>query len=166
MKGITLIGMPTSGKSTVCNLLAKKLGWPVYDIDRLIEEKEGIPIAKVIKQKGRDYVIKLEAESVLELNLENTILAPGGSIIYGKNCHGHISRQSRVIWLDVPIEAIQERLADDPNNERGIIGLEDSGLMKLFVERVPKYKALADIKVETADKTPEVVAQEILEKVN
>lgn len=165
MKGITLIGMPTAGKSTVGRLLAEKLNWPIYDIDRVMEEKEGMPIAKVIKQKGRDYVTKLEAESVLELDLKDTILAPGGSIIYGEACHDHIRRHSHVIWLELPLESIQERLANDPDNERGIIGLEDNGLDKLFAERTPKYEVLADIRIKAEGKTPETVAQEILRQV-
>lgn len=163
MKGITLIGMPAVGKSTVGHLLAKRLKWPVYDLDVLIVEKENTPISTIIKQKGRQYVTNLEAEYTLKLDLENAIFAPGGSIVYGEKCHKYIKEHSNVIWLKAPIKVIEERLAYDPDNNRGVIGLEDGGLKKLFEERTKKYRSLADIDISIDGKTAEAVAEEILE---
>lgn len=161
MKGITLIGMPASGKSTISQLLAEKLGWPVYDIDKIMEEKKSMPITQIISENGQEYIKKFEAQCVSELDLKNVILSPGGSIIYGKSCHGHMKKWTNIVWLDVPLADIEKRLASDPNNERGIVGLKN-GLESLFIARRPAYEKLADLRIDAAGKTSEAVATEIL----
>lgn len=163
MKGITLIGMPASGKSTIGRLLAQELKWPIYDIDKMMEEKEGVKLAKLIKQKGRDYVARLESKTIRGLQLENVILSTPGSIVYNDQvCHDYIKEFTRVIWLKVRLAVVQERLADDLTNKRGVIGLEDGGLKNLFNERNPGYEKLADIKLDTDGQAPETVAKKIL----
>lgn len=163
MKGITLIGMPASGKSTIGRLLAKKLDWPMYDIDLVMEEKKSAPIAQILRENGQEFIKKFEAQCVLELELEDAILSPGGSIIYGKECHEHMARHTHIVYLEAPIGLIEERLLSDPENKRGIVGLEN-GLEKLFLERKPMYEELAQITIQVADKDAESIAREILRR--
>src|SRR3989344_3115357 len=162
MKGITLIGMPAAGKATVGRELAERLSWPIYDIDDIMEAKEGVTPAEITKQKGRDYTIRLESQSVAELDLHDSVLATPGSIIYATDCHQQLRDQTHIVWLNVSLGALEERLAYDPNNTRGIIGLEDGGLEKLFKERKPLYQSLGQITIDPGSKDPETIATEIM----
>jgi len=67
-----------------------------------------------------------------------------------------------VIWLKNSLPTIQARLADDPDNKRGIIGLNENGLEKLFTERMPLYAAWADHTIESDDKSVSEIASEVL----
>ncbi len=166
MKGITLIGMPAVGKATVGRVLAKKLAWSVYDIDDIMAEKEGRSPGETTKLKGRNYTIKLESQSVAELDLRDSVLATPGSIIYATDCHKQLRDQTHIVWLDVALAVIKERLAYDPSNTRGVIGLEDGGLEKLFEERKPLYEKLAHVKINADKKNPEAICEEIIAKLN
>jgi shikimate kinase len=158
--------MPAAGKATVGRALAEKLGWPVYDIDDIMEAKEGKQSSAVQAEKGRDYVINLEAVSVNELDLSDSVLATPGSIIYATDCLDHMREQTHIVWLDVAVEVIKERLAYDPDNTRGVIGLKAGGLEQLFEERRPLYAKLAEIVINPEGMSPDMVADEIIARTN
>ena len=81
---ITLIGMPASGKSTVGVLLAKRLGFSFVDVDILIQEKEKRLLKEIIADVGDDGFMEIENRVNAELEVERSVIAPGGSVIYGK----------------------------------------------------------------------------------
>ena len=94
---LILIGLPTSGKSTVGVILAKALGYEFTDIDLLIQKKEGKKLSKIMEEKGVDGFLSLEEEVACSLSCSRTVIAPGGSVIYGEKAMEHLRSLGRVI---------------------------------------------------------------------
>lgn len=140
---ITLIGMPGSGKSTVGKALAQRLGYSFVDIDKLIEEKELLPLQDILDKLGDEKFLELEEEVVLGLNgLYNSIISPGGSIVYMEKAMKHLGNNSTIVYLDVPLQVIKGRLSASP--KRGIVrgSVED-----VFAERSKLYQKYADFTI-------------------
>ena len=72
---IILIGMPSSGKSTVGVILAKTLGKAFIDTDLLIQQREGKTLQEIINEKGNDYFHRVEEAVLLGVEAENTVIA-------------------------------------------------------------------------------------------
>ena len=79
---IILIGMPSSGKSTVGVILAKTLGKAFIDTDLLIQQREGKTLQEIIDENGNDYFHMVEEAVLLGVEAENTVIATGGSAVY------------------------------------------------------------------------------------
>src|SRR3989344_8595530 len=110
MNGITLIGMPGSGKSTVGKILAEKLSYQFIDLDKLILEKEGKSHDRILAEKGEQALKKTEERLTLELNIAKTIFAPGGSIVYSYPAMEKLAKESQIFYLYLPLEEIKKRL--------------------------------------------------------
>ena len=83
-KNITLIGMPGAGKSTVGVVVAKLLCKTFIDADLVIQGKEGKRLYKIIEEIGNEKFLKLENDTLLHLNVHNSVISTGGSAIFGK----------------------------------------------------------------------------------
>ena len=79
---ITLIGMPASGKSTIGVLLAKRLGYSFVDVDIVIQEQEKRLLKEIIEDEGLDGFLEVENRANATLDVEKSVIAPGGSVIY------------------------------------------------------------------------------------
>ncbi len=126
IQSITLIGMPTSGKSTIGKILAEKLGYNFIDLDDLIKEKTGKSYDEILEQDGEKKLLDLENKYTLELDFENLdiIFSPGGSIIYSPEAMEKIKKETKIIYIELP--------------------LKERGLKKLFEERDLFYRDFAD----------------------
>ena len=87
---ITLVGMPASGKSTIGVLLAKRLGYSFVDVDIVIQEKTGQLLKEIIAERGTEGFLKVEEAVNAELETERSVIAPGGSVIYGPKAMEHL----------------------------------------------------------------------------
>ncbi|MBI3046256.1 MAG: AAA family ATPase [Candidatus Harrisonbacteria bacterium] len=139
MKGITLIGMPGSGKSTIGKLLAKKLGCKFVDLDILIKEKENRGHEEILEKDGGAELLRLENLYTLDLDLENTVFSPGGSIVYSLPAMRKLQKETNIIYLKLPLLEIENRLGGKIDS-RGIVGFKEKGIKKLFRERDILYK--------------------------
>ncbi len=146
MKNIVLIGMPGVGKSTVGVVLAKVLGYDFLDSDLVIQKKDGRRIHEIIEQEGTEQFIALEDQVNASINVENSIIATGGSAVFGHHAMEHLSKNGIVVYLSVPYEVLVERLGD--LNERGVVTRPGQTLLDVYNERCPLYKKYADIKVD------------------
>jgi len=81
--------MPGSGKSTYGVVLAKRLGYKFVDTDLVIQEKYNKLLWEIIDEEGLDSFLKKEEEANMSINCENTVIAPGGSVIYGAGAMEH-----------------------------------------------------------------------------
>lgn len=149
---ITLIGMPASGKSTVGVLLAKRIGYSFVDVDIVIQEQEGRLLKEIIEQEGTDGFLKVEDRVNRNLDVQRSVIAPGGSVIYGEQAMEHLKEISTVIYLRLSYEAVEERLGD--LKDRGVALKDGMTLRDLYDERVPLYERYADITVDETGKTP------------
>lgn len=156
---VVLIGMPGVGKSTVGVILAKIMGYQFIDADLLIQEQEGKLLREIIEEVGTDGFIQVENRVNASIEAEHTIIATGGSVIYGEEAMEHLREIGTVVYLSVAFETLQERLADVKG--RGVVLKDGQTLFDLYEERTPLYEKYADIVVsedqltveETVEKT-------------
>ena len=110
-KNLTLTGMMGAGKSTIGKILAKRLGYTFIDVDKLIEEKEGLPINLIFRNKGEKYFRKIESENTLmKLKEDSAVISLGGGAFLNNIVRKSVKKFSVSFWLDVPIEKLTKRL--------------------------------------------------------
>lgn len=143
---LVLLGMPGSGKSTVGVLLAKRLGMRFVDTDLLIQEQEGRLLSEIIQEEGLDRFIEIENQVNSSVEAENSVIAPGGSAIYGKEAMEHFKNIGEVIYLKLSYRSIARRLGD--LTKRGVVFRPGQTLKALYKERCPLYEKYADYTVE------------------
>ncbi|WP_313578790.1 shikimate kinase [Lacrimispora sp.] len=146
LNNITLIGMPASGKSTVGVLLAKRLGYSFVDVDIVIQEQEGRLLKEIIEKEGQDGFLAVENRINAGLNVRHSVIAPGGSVIYGKEAMEHLKEISTVVYLKLSYESVEERLGNLV--DRGVVLKDGMTLKDLYEERVPYYEKYADITID------------------
>ncbi len=145
MKNIILIGMPGAGKSTVGVVLAKKLGYAFVDADLVIQSREGKLLHEIIAERGVEGFWRVEESVGESMEASRTVIATGGSAVYGPKAMAHYKQIGTVVYLSLPLDEIRERLGD--LNERGVTLREGQDLAGLYEERVPLYEGYADYTV-------------------
>ena len=143
---IILIGMPASGKSTAGVVLAKMLGYAFLDSDLLIQQSTGKLLYQIINEAGQDSFRAIENEVNASLSCQNTVVATGGSAIYGQEAMEHLRQIGTVVYLQVPFDVLQTRLGPDFNT-RGISMQTGQTLADLYAERCPLYQKYAHVTV-------------------
>lgn len=155
-RNYTLIGMPASGKSTVGVLLAKRLGFSFVDVDIVIQEKEKRLLKEIIAQEGIDGFMAVENRINASLDADHSVIAPGGSVIYGKEAMEHLREISTIVYLKLSYEDVKKRLGNLV--DRGVVLKDGMTLLDLYNERVPYYERYADI---TVDETGQTVGETV-----
>jgi shikimate kinase len=163
--GITLIGMPGSGKSTIGKRLAKELNKDYADLDLLIEIETGRPHQQVLATQGSDAFLELEEKIVLNLSLKNKVFATSGSIIYSGPAMEKIINETIVFYLKIDKKILENRLGNLVK-KRGIVGLEEHGFDKLFELRSALYEKYADITIDTFKLTKGKIIKKIKEELD
>ena len=156
---ITMIGMPSSGKSTVGVLLAKRLGFSFVDVDIVIQEKEGRLLKEIIADEGMDGFLKAEDRINAGLDVKMSVIAPGGSVIYGEKAMKHLKEISEVVYLKMSYEEMEKRIGNVV--DRGVALKPGFTLRDLYNERVPYYDRYADIVIDEEGKTPGQTVDEL-----
>lgn len=153
LKNIVLIGMPGAGKSTVGVLLAKSMLMNFCDTDLLIQNTTGKSLCDIIKDDGIEAFIKLEETIISGYEFCNSVVATGGSAVYGENAMKKLRENGVVVYLKVTPDELNRRV----NNihTRGIAMKDGTTLAELYEERAPLYEKYADVTIECDGKTPE-----------
>lgn len=159
MNNVILIGMPGSGKSTIGVVLAKILGYEFLDSDLVIQKMEKRRLSEIIESEGSDGFLKIENSVNCSLNPEQTVIATGGSAIYGTEAMKHLEQIGTIIYLKLEYEELERRLGDLKN--RGVVLKEGQTLLDLYQERVPLYEKYAHITVDEKGKDIQDIAIEI-----
>lgn len=150
-RNFTLIGMPASGKSTVGVLLAKRLGYSFVDVDIVIQEREKRLLKEIIAQEGTDGFMAVENRVNASLDVDRSVIAPGGSVIYGREAMEHLKEISTIVYLKLNYEDVERRLGNLV--DRGVVLKDGMTLLDLYNERVPYYEKYADITVNETGQT-------------
>lgn len=159
MENIILIGMPGVGKSTIGVVLAKKLGFSFVDSDLLIQKREKRLLHTIIEEEGLDEFNRIENEVNASISCTHSVIATGGSAIYGRQAMEHLQEIGTVIYLELPYEELVERLGD--LQERGVAMRKGQTLEKLMEERKPLYEKYADITISCHEKSIREIVLEI-----
>ncbi len=143
---ITLIGMPGAGKSTVGVVLAKVMGYRFVDSDLEIQNQTGKLLHELITEHGDEGFLKIENQVNAGLSVTRSVIATGGSAVYGREAMEHLRRISTVVYLKLSYEALQERLGD--LRRRGVVLKPGQTLKNLLKERAPLYEEYAHVIVD------------------
>ena len=157
---IILIGMPASGKSTVGVILAKILGYNFVDADIVIQENEGRKLSEIIETEGIDGFIDVENRINAGIETQKTVIATGGSVVYGKEAMDHYKNIGKVVYLKVDMDTLTKRLNDV--KQRGVVMRDGQSLISLYNERTILYDRYADITVDEKDHSMEEVVADVL----
>ena len=149
-KNILMIGMPASGKSTIGVLLAKRLGYSFVDVDLVIQEKTGKLLKEIIAEEGDDGFLRVEEQANLDLDVEKSVIAPGGSAIYGREAMEHFKEIGTIVYLKLSYEDLAKRLGNLKG--RGVVLKEGQTLKDLYDERSKLYEQYAEITVDESGK--------------
>ena len=161
MKNIVLIGMPGVGKSTVGVILAKMIGYHFVDTDILIQEQENRLLCDIIESDGVEGFLKIENKINSNINITDSVIATGGSVIYGKEAMEHLGEIGTIIYLKLPYNILDERLENIKG--RGVVLKDGQGLHDLYEERIPLYEKYADIVLDEEGLSVEETIEKILE---
>ena len=143
---------PQREKSTIGVLLAKRLGYSFIDADILIQEKEGRLLKEIIAQEGMDGFLQVENRVNASIEAKRSVIAPGGSVIYGKEAMEHLKEISTVVYLKMSYEELERRVGDVV--DRGVALKEGMTLRDLYDERTAYYERYADITIDEEGMTP------------
>ena len=156
---IILIGMPGAGKSTVGVVLAKALGYNFVDSDLVIQKETGKRLFEIIDEVGIDEFLNIENRINAALSVEKSVVATGGSVIYGEEAMEHLKSIGKVIDLKTDYESLEMRLGN--LLKRGVAIRSGNTLLDLYNERVPLYEMYADITIDTKNKGIREVVEDI-----
>lgn len=159
---VVLIGMPGAGKSTVGVVLAKKLGFRFIDSDLVIQERYGRLLHELIEENGVEGFWRIESEVNASLDVNRSVIATGGSVIYEAEAMEHLRKIGRVVYLRLPCDEVAERLGD--LNDRGVTMMPGQTLADLYEERTPLYEKYAHVVIDCSGKQLRDVALEIARK--
>lgn len=158
---ITLIGMPAVGKSTVGNLLARKIGFDFLDSDDLIQTREQKTLSRIITEKGLDRFLQIEENHIVGIACSNHVIATGGSVVYSRKAMDHLCRTSTIIYLSIDLDTLLTRLGDITS--RGVAIGQGKSIEDLYKERSPLYDTYSDIKIECGSMTAEQVVEKAVQ---
>lgn len=145
-KNVVLIGMPGAGKSTLGVLLAKAINYSFLDTDLVIQQKQGRKLYEIINEQGIDAFLDIENRQLCDIEVRNTVIATGGSAIYGRAAMEHLRENGTIVYIKLSLEEIEHRV----NNikTRGIAMRKGKTLAEVYEERIPIYESYADIVVD------------------
>jgi len=160
---LTLIGMPGAGKSTIGIILAKNLGLGFIDSDVLIQINQQKTLQQIIDESDHINLRAIEEKEVLKINVENHVIATGGSVAYSEKAMTHLLGISKIIFLDVNYEEIKNRIHNFET--RGIAKNKDQTFKELFRERQVLYKQYAEISIDCNELDQEELAIQIAQSI-
>ena len=165
-KNIVLCGFMGSGKSTIGNLLSKKMGMAFIDLDAYIEKKENKSVSQIFADSGEEYFRQLEKDAVRELAYKKSIILAtgGGTLTFQENVDVLRNADNKIILLDLPVEVVEQRLQGD--TKRPLLNRPDKEkvMRELYEKRLPLYRSAADIIVNAAN-SPMQVCMEIISNI-
>ena len=140
---IILSGFMGCGKTTIGKIIARKLDLDFIDTDKLIEEREGRRIREIFDTDGEGYFRDKEHEICAELSREdNKVIATGGGALTFNRNKEVLSKNGRIIFIDVDLDTIIKRIGNDSRRP-----LLNSETRALFDKRNPIYKKNCDFTI-------------------
>lgn len=142
MPNVILIGMSGAGKSTLGVLLAKALNLNFMDTDLLIQRKHNAKLEQIIETQGIDTFKSYEEDIICSLDVQETVVATGGSVVYSSRSMEHLKKLGIIIFINVAYDVLAIRIVDIKT--RGIVIEPGQTFKDLFEQRYPLYLKYAD----------------------
>ncbi|MGH7235032.1 MAG: shikimate kinase [Nitrospiraceae bacterium] len=164
---IVLIGYRGTGKTSVGQLLAERLGRQLISTDAEVIRRATLSIPEIVKQFGWDRFRDLESDACLELSgKDRLIIDTGGGVILRQRNVDALKAKGVLVWLTASVRTITERIGGDTQRPSltGAKSFTDE-VEEVLREREPRYKAAADHVIQTDGRSLAQVAEAILARV-
>jgi shikimate kinase len=159
MPNIVLAGFMGTGKTTIGQIVANRLGRPFIDLDEAIEAEAGQPIARIFADEGEAAFRSLEAQIARKIAAHSgQVIATGGGTLLNADTRAAFAGNSLLVCLTADPETIMERVAGD---ETRPLAQNREALITLMGNRAALYASLP-YHVDTTDRTPEQAAEEVI----
>lgn len=153
-RSIALTGMMGSGKTTVADLVAARIGRALVDTDTQVETAAGRSINEIFATDGESRFRELERGQVAEAcTRSDVVIALGGGAVLDDGNVETLRRRAWIVLLDVPVEVLAERVADATDRPLLHAG---AALTDIWEERETRYRSTADATVDATAPPPEV----------
>lgn len=143
-ENVVLIGMPASGKTTVGNILAKRINREIIDTDELVSKRAGKPIPNIFLEDGEEYFRRLESEIIEEVSAKTGVIIStgGGAVLNEKNIDA-LKKNGKIYFIDRPLDALM------PTNDRPLASSREA-IEKRYNERYSIYTSSADVRIDAS----------------
>lgn len=170
-KSIYLIGMPGAGKTTLgketVSWITDEYGNPYefVDLDEFIEKRDGRPVWKIINEDGIEAFREIEKKNLISLSViknRRHVISLGGGIVETEECREILKQSTNVIYLDVPVERLSARIANQPTRVLQYaesVSHLTSALKTIRFERQKYYQEVANYTLEGDNITSEDVLE-------
>lgn len=153
-----LLGFMGAGKSTI----ARKIAPNFVDMDALLEERLGMPIARFFEEKGEAAFRQLEEEVLADLLKTDEVISTGGGIVISPRNRALLKQNPDNIYLKADFETLYQRISADEDNQRPLF-LKNSkeDLAVIFKERQAWYEEVASQIVDVSSLNPDEIIEEL-----
>jgi shikimate kinase len=165
---LVLIGYRATGKTSVGARLAEMLHCPFVDLDQVLVQEAGRPIADIVAQNGWAEFRRLEKELVARYrDARGLVLATGGGVVLEPDNVSALRKNGIIIWLTADPAALQARLAQDQPRDANRPSLTGGDTILEVAEvleaRAPFYQGAAQISIDTTHRSVAQVVKLVLE---
>jgi shikimate kinase len=166
MGAIVLTGFMGTGKSEVGRRLATRLGRAFVDTDQLVERDAGKSVAAIFADDGEEAFRARERDAVATAAARrDAVIAVGGGAVLDAANRARLREAGVVVCLTASAETILRRVGETTHRPLLAGGEPRAAIERLLADRRPSYDAAADLTVDTTDRRPEDVVEEICERV-
>lgn len=156
---LILIGYRGTGKTTLAEPLAARLGWTAVDADVELERRAGRTIKQIFDDGGEPEFRRIERETLVELlTKDRLVIAAGGGAILNAETRRDFKAAGPVVWLKASADTIEQRLYGDATTAQRRPNLTASGgrqeIEQLLAQREPLYRECATLEVATDEPLP------------
>lgn len=162
LSNVILVGPMGAGKTTIGRIVARELKRPFHDSDREVEARTGVAIPLIFDVEGEAGFRNREVKAIDELtSLGRIVLATGGGAVLRQENRTRLRERGFVVYLRAPLEHLIARTRRDRN--RPLLREQDPArtLARIVAEREPLYREVADLIVDTGNRTVKTVARDI-----
>ncbi len=159
MENISLIGMAGCGKSTLGKALSKELNVDFVDTDNLIEDKHQLTLEQIKTKYGYQFLRTEEEKVIMNITSSIKIISTGGSAVYSDKSMLHLSKFSKIIYLDTPFEIIKNRIEN--GKDRGLAVAPGTSIEDAYKERIVLYKKWSAVELDGSLSIDELVSHTV-----